>query len=118
MTAGAHAHAFYREVAKYNDVFTLGKGGVPMLVQGAAGSVLPVWSSRSRAEKIVANASGFSGLTILGMPWDEFEKTQVPQLERQSILLGINWGGKAANGYEVAPQFVTESVRSAREHEV
>lgn len=116
MTAGAHAHAFYREVAKVDDVFTLGKDGTPMLVSGAAGSVLPVWSSRSRAEKVLATVSGYDGMTVLGMPWSEFEKNQLPELECEGILLGVNWAGKAANGYELPPHMVMESVRAAKKH--
>lgn len=86
-----------------------------MLVQGTAGSVLPVWSSRSRAEKVVANVSGFRGLQVLGMPWSEFEKAQLAQLAKQGILLGVNWAGKGANGYELPPTMVAESIRGVRE---
>jgi uncharacterized protein DUF2750 len=115
MTAGAHAHAFYRDAAKFNDVFTVARDGAPMLVDGASGPVLPVWSSRSRAAKIVATVPGYSDLVVVGMPWDEFERTQLPELEREGILLGVNWAGKNANGYELAPRLVAANVRAASE---
>jgi hypothetical protein len=114
MVAGAHAHAFYRDVAKYNDVWTVGVEGQPAIVESVTGPVQPVWSTRSRVEKIVASVAGYKHCTILGMPWDEFERLYLEQFERAGIGLGLNWSGSKANGYEMPVRAVAASIAEVR----
>jgi hypothetical protein len=118
MVAGAHAHAFYRDVAKHNDVWTIGLNGQPVMVDSAAGPVQPVWSTRGRVEKVIASVPGYKHCTVLGMPWDEFERLYLDHFERSGISLGLNWSGSNANGYEVPVRAVAASVAEARKADV
>ena len=114
MVAGAHAHKFFKEVASTNSVWTLGHGESPVFIESSGTRVQPLWSSRKRVEKIVATAKGYEKCTILGMDWSQFESMWIEHLSKEGVLLGINWSGPNANGYEMLPRLVAESVRAAR----
>ena len=115
MVAGAHAHKFFRDVAKTNSVWTVGLGDNPVTVESNGVRVQPLWSSRSRVVKIIANVKAYSGCTVLGIKWNELERLWLDLLVQDGVLLGLNWSGPSANGYEMPASLVAQSVKAARD---
>jgi hypothetical protein len=64
---------------------------------------MPFWSLRSRAERIVADVSAYTGFDIVSILVDEWRERWLPGLIRDGLRVGLDWSGDSATGYEVAP---------------
>jgi hypothetical protein len=73
-----------------------------------------MFSSRKRAEKLIATVRGYSHIVVLGTDWSEFERLWLAVLTERGTLLGLNWSGPNASGYEMPANLVAESVRAAK----
>lgn len=114
MVSSAQAHAFYREVAQKKAVWTIGDGeNVQTVVSKDGCRVMPLWSSRSRVERIIKNVSGYSGFIPLGCSWSNFLKNWVRELDRQGVQVGVNWSGAKATGFEFPASVVAAQVKAA-----
>jgi Protein of unknown function (DUF2750) len=57
---------------------------------------MPFWSSRSRVEKIIASVPAYADFRPLRLTLDEFQSGWLDDLERDGLLIGINWSGPNA----------------------
>ncbi len=115
--AASQASAFYREVATTRVVWTVrDKDGFPAPITSSGKRAQPFWSSRSRAERIIKSVPGYSGFEPFEVSWDEFCKKWVPSLSKDGILIGVNWSGKYARGYDLEPEQLVKYVRTAIEN--
>ena len=113
------AHAFYREVARSGRVWVLQHvehHQLPILaVHGH--EVTPVWSSETRLKKVRPRLG--PRLQIEHRPkevaWEGFRDVLVPGLDAEGVLLGLNWSGQKAVGYDLAGASVVQAVEAARE---
>jgi Protein of unknown function (DUF2750) len=115
-TTVAQAAAFYREVAEHGSLWTIrDAGGFPQPRNGDGVRVQPFWSLRSRAELVVATVPAYAQFEIVELAWDVFEARWVPGLKRDGVLVGVNWSGSRATGYDVSPEDVVKNVETARD---
>jgi hypothetical protein len=115
-TAAAQAAAFYREVAKHGSVWTIRDAmGFPQPKGFDGIRSQPFWSLRSRAERVVASVPAYAGFEVVELPWHVFEAQWVPGLTRDGVLVGVNWSGPNAKGYDVSSEDVVRNVEGARE---
>jgi hypothetical protein len=81
----------------------------------------PFWSSLARACKIIAGVPVYRGFEPYEIDWDSFRDRWLPGLKRDGALIGVNWSGPLARGYDVESDTVREAVefhiRSARNAE-
>lgn len=111
--SGAQAWAFYRDVAKNRVVWTIeDEGGYPAPKNYAGVRAQPFWSSRSRVEKIIRNVPAYGSFRPVEIAWSEFESNWVPSLLSDGLLMGVNWSGPAARGYDMPPDRVLASIRT------
>ena len=116
MVAGAHANKFYADVARSNSVWTVGdKNAIPVTALSNGRRVLPLWSTRRRVEKIVTAVPGYSECVVLGCSWDNFLDNWAEPLKKDGVLVGINWSGSRANGYEMPVELLVKAVDSAKQ---
>jgi hypothetical protein len=109
--SASQAAAFYREVALAGAVWTIrDAGGFPAPKDSEGRRAQPFWSSRSRAEKVVATVAAYSSFSIVEIAWTEFSERWIPGLARDGILVGVNWSGARATGYDVEPAEVLANV--------
>jgi len=110
-TAGIHAHAFYKGVATERKVWTIkDSGGFPAPKTSDGRRSQPFWSSLSRVEKIIQTVPAYSGFETHEISWETFKDKWIPGLTRDKLLMGLNWSGKAAMGYDIEPSSVLESI--------
>jgi hypothetical protein len=74
--------------------------------------VQPFWSSRSRAERIINSVPAYAGFTPVEVRWDEFRTQWVPDLTADGLLVGVNWSGTNATGYDIEPDNLERSVQA------
>jgi hypothetical protein len=109
--AASQAAAFYREVAKTRKVWTIRDAGGYPAPKGTDGKrAQPFWSSRSRVERIIETVPAYAGFSPDEISWEKFCSNWVPGLTRDGLLVGVNWSGKRARGYDLEPSQVERSV--------
>jgi hypothetical protein len=106
-----HANAFYKDVAKNRKVWSIrDKGGVPAPKGDVGKRAMPFWSTIQRAQKVVANSEAYSGFDTFELSWDVFRDKWLVGLEQDGLLVGVNWSGQTAVGYDVEPATVKEAI--------
>jgi hypothetical protein len=102
--AAAQAAAFFTEAVASGTVWTLkDEGGYPAPMNGSGQRAQPFWSKQSRAQKIVDNAPAYAGFQVVAVPLAEFEGEWLGELQRDGLLVGVNWSGKRVLGYDYPP---------------
>jgi len=115
--AASQAWAFYREVADTRVVWTVrDEGGFPAPMTSSGKHAQPFWSSRSRVERIIKTVPAYSGFEPHEVSWEDFCSTWVPDLVEDGLLVGVNWSGKRAVGYDIDPQNLVRSVDAVIEN--
>ncbi len=105
--AASQCSAFARDVAKHGLVWTVrDDGGFPAPKTTDGNRAMPFWSSLSRVDRIIATVPAYAGFQPFQISWDLFRDNWLPGLERDGILVGVNWSGPRALGYDVAPKDV------------
>lgn len=114
--AGSQAAAFYREVAENAALWTIrDENGFPAPLTQGGKRALPFWSSRARAEKIVKTVAAYSGFEVMPVSWQDFCEQWVPGLSEDGLLVGVNWSGARALGYDLEPEELAANVRMRME---
>ncbi|PYI66323.1 DUF2750 domain-containing protein [Arthrobacter livingstonensis] len=113
--SAAHASAFYDEVLGYRTVWAISDvNGYPAPRNGDGHRSMPFWSAKSRAERITASLDAYKEFSVVSIALDEWRSRWLPGLDADGILVGLNWSGTHATGYDVAPTEVMVSL-STRE---
>ena len=100
--ASAHAAAFRREVSTERQVWTLLEDDSYIAPHKPDGTrAMPFWSKGSRAKLVVDQVAAYHGLTIVSCALEPWLTDLLPWLAEQSVLVGINWSGERALGYDV-----------------
>jgi ABC-type phosphate/phosphonate transport system substrate-binding protein len=111
--AGSQAWAFYREVAEKRVVWTVrDAGGFPAPKNSSGERAQPFWSSRSRVEKIIATVPAYANFEPYEISWEYFCAKWVPGLTEDGLLVGVNWSGPRAKGYDLEPGKLQEYVQN------
>jgi hypothetical protein len=111
--AAAQAWAFYREVAKSRVLWTLrDDGGYPAPKTSSSKRTQPFWSSRARVELIIKTVPAYAGFWPVEVTWPDFCIRWVPGLVRDGLLVGVNWTGERAVGYDIEPAEVLSNVEA------
>jgi hypothetical protein len=114
MPAASQAAAFYRQVADHGVVWTIrDAGGYPAPINSDGARAQPFWPSSSRVERIIASVPAYKGFLAVEISLDVFLDRWVPGMARDGILVGVNWSGDRAAGYDIAPEQVAENIRGA-----
>ena len=112
--SASQAAAFYLEVAEHRRVWTIRDSrGIPAPLGDQGLRVMPFWSSSDRAETVIGNVPAYSGFVPVELSWIEFRDRWLPGLARDELLVGVNWSGARATGYDVEPAVVREAVEAA-----
>jgi hypothetical protein len=82
--------------------------GIPAPSNAEGIRAMPFWSTRSRVEKVIASVPAYAGFRSRELPLEEFRTRWLDGLERDGLLVGINWSGGRATGYDVQPRDVRE----------
>lgn len=111
--SAAQAAAFYRELAKRGSVWTIRDGDgypAPLGYHGPQGDqprrAQPFWSTRSRAEGIIANVAAYRNFEAVEIDVAAFRAKWLPDMAREGLFVGLNWSGPRETGYDVEPETV------------
>lgn len=99
--SAAHATVFYDEIIRNGEVWGIcDAGGIPAPLNGDGERSMPFWSLRSRAEQVIANVPDYRDFEPMAIPLEVWRTRWIDGLEGDGILVGLNWTGVRANGYD------------------
>ena len=105
--AAANAAAFVAEALRHGEVWAIrDAGGFPAPTGDAGGRVMPFWSTRRRAERVIETVPAYGGFEPEALPLHVFRQRWLPGLERDGLKVGLNWAGAWATGYDLTPSNV------------
>ena len=109
--SAAHADAFYEEALIVGAVWALrDDNGFPAPENVDGQRAMPFWSKDTRAATVVKVVEAYGGFQVVRIPLAEWRDRWLPGLARDGLLVGLNWSGGRATGYDVAPLDVEESL--------
>ncbi|KAB8190601.1 DUF2750 domain-containing protein [Nonomuraea phyllanthi] len=99
--SGVEAAAFFRDVASHRTVWTVqDENGCPAPMTPSGRRSMPFWSSLSRAKKIIKTTPTYVAMEPREISVDEWMHEWLPGLKRDGLLIGINWSGPRAVGWD------------------
>ena len=102
--SAAHASEFYDESLREAAAWGVrGVDGFPAPRNSDGVRAMPFWSLRTRVERIIATVDAYAGLEPVEIPLQEFRDRWLPGLESDGLLVGLNWSGSRATGFDVTP---------------
>lgn len=102
--SATHATVFYEEILKNGEVWAIrDAGGLPAPLNGDGDRSMPFWSLRSRAERVIANVPDYRDFEPMAIRLDAWRTRWIDGLEGDGILVGLNWTGARATGYDFRP---------------
>lgn len=103
----AQATRFYQEILVHQEVWGIrDSGGFPAPFNGDGERSMPFWSLKSRLEKVISSVPDYQTFDAVALPLDVWRTRWIDGLERDGILVGLNWSGTRATGYDVHPRDV------------
>lgn len=106
-TSAAQATHFFNEIAAHKCVWAIrDDGGFPVPMNRSGERAMPFWSLESRARKIIATVPAYKDFSTERLSLQEFTENWLPGLEQDALLVGINWSGDRATGYDMEPKEV------------
>lgn len=106
MTASAaQAAAFYDEARRGHAVWTIrDANGIPAPINTDGVRSMPFWSMRSRADRVIHHVDAYAASEPVEVSLDEFRQRWLPGLARDGLLVGLDWAGTRATGYDLTPE--------------
>lgn len=105
--SGAHRAAFRREAAQQGQVFAIrDPEGFPAPAGEDGRRAVPFWSKVTRAQLIVRQVPAYRGFEVVPIPVEEWLSTWMTRLQHDGLLVGVNWAGANATGYDLTPEQV------------
>ncbi len=109
--AAAQAASFFAEIVKHDEVWAIrDEGGFPAPLTGSGERAMPFWSLESRARKVIDTVDAYQGFETCRLSLGEFVNKWVSGMEQDGLLVGINWSGARAQGYDMTPAEVRAGI--------
>jgi Protein of unknown function (DUF2750) len=111
----AQAAAFFKEVAVTGAVWGIRDAdGFPAPAGTDGRRAMPFWSTTARAERVIATVGAYAGFEPVRISVAKWMQRWLPGLERDRLLVGINWSGDRAHGYDLDTAEVLNRLRTHR----
>ena len=102
--SAAHKAAFRREVPREGRVFSIRDSrGFPASRYADGTRAIPFWSKASRARKVIDQVAAYEDFDVVEIDLDAWHSRWLPDLRGDGYLVGINWAGARATGYDMTP---------------
>lgn len=113
--AASQAAAFYRDVAVSRKIWTVEDAqGTPAPLTASGRRAMPFWSTLSRVRRIIRTVPAYSAFQPREIQWSEFLTAWLPDLKADKYLVGVNWSGPRAKGYDIEPDDLIRNVETTR----
>ncbi|MCC5917776.1 MAG: DUF2750 domain-containing protein [Cryomorphaceae bacterium] len=102
--SASQASIFYRDVEATGKTWTTrDENGFPAPKNRDGIRSMPFWSSKSRVDRIIKNVPAYESFEPVEFDLTEFYDYWLQELKSAELMVGINWSGKQAVGYDLNP---------------
>lgn len=110
--SAAQASQFYQEAVEKSEVWTVkDEGGFPAPLNGEGKRAMPFWSSGERVRKIIKSVNAYAGFEPFVISLQDFMNDWLPSLQEDGLLIGVNWSGARATGYDLTPDEMLQALK-------
>jgi hypothetical protein len=103
--AATMVDAFYREVLDAGEVWMVrDDAGYPAPLGRDGVRRMPFWSTRGRAQRVIDQVPAYGGMWPAAVSYEHWRTKWLAELDKDGLLVGLNWSGKAAVGYDLSVQ--------------
>ncbi len=114
--SASQAAIFYRDVEKSHKLWTLkDKDGFPAPKNKNSIRTMPFWSSKPRVELIIQKVDAYKDFEPVEVDLERFYNYWLKELKSAGQLVGINWSGKRATGYDLPPEILIDWINKIRQ---
>ncbi|NDK05859.1 hypothetical protein LKM2_1831 [Leptospira kirschneri serovar Mozdok] len=107
--SSAQFHQFFIEIKKHKKVWTLrDESGFSSPITISGKRAMPFWSSLNRVQTVIDHVDAYSLFKTYEISFQNFMDRWLPGLKNDNLLVGINWTGSEATGYDLEPEKVLE----------
>lgn len=100
--SSAQAAAFFAEVLETGILWTVrDDNGFPAPLNSDGERAQPFWSSEARVCRIISSVAGYARLQAEQLNVASWHERWLPGLQRDGILVGLNWTGDRATGFDL-----------------
>lgn len=115
--SASQAAAFFVEVSSTGRLWTVrDDGGYPAPINTEGRRSAPFWSSEARVRRVIANVPAYGGFVVDELDLDTWRTRWLPGLRRDGLLVGLNWTGPRATGYDLSPDDVLARLAWSADH--
>jgi hypothetical protein len=112
--SASQAAAFFVEVTRTGHLWTVrDDGGYPAPMDADGRRSAPFWSSEARVRRVIANVPAYAGFVPDELDLTGWRDRWLPGLRRDGLLVGLNWTGPRATGYDFTPDEVLARLAAA-----
>lgn len=109
--SAAQADAFYAEALRAQKVWTVrDASGFPAPANRDGHRAQPFWSRRSRAEHVIESVHAYAVMEVVEIEIDVWRSRWLPGMARDGLLVGLNWSGERATGFDLQPAEVERNL--------
>lgn len=113
-TSAIQLTTFCKEVAQSKIVWAIkDMNGFPAPAGTDGKRTMPFWSSQARTLHLISIASQFAGFEPVPLSWEVFCDRWLPGLEQDGLMVGVNWVGATAPGFDMHPAELKRNVEAA-----
>lgn len=103
---------FFDDVIKSRIVWAIkDEDGFPAPENAEGRRAMPFWSTLNRVNGIIAKVPAYRGFQPYEITLDMFIEKWLPGLRKDRLLVGVNWTGPNATGYNEAPDKVLKTIK-------
>ncbi len=115
--SASQATKFYQEAVEKSEVWTVkDENGFPAPMNGDGKRVMPFWSSKTRVLTIIETVAAYKAFEPFSMSIEDFISKWIPGLKKDGLLVGVNWSGIKAVGYDLKPDDLLIALKNQMEN--
>ncbi len=112
--SASQAAAFFVEVVRTGRLWTVrDDGGYPAPMDADGRRAAPFWSSEARVRRVIANVPAYVAFVPDELDLTTWRTRWLPGLQRDGLLVGLNWTGPRATGYDFTSDEVLARLAAA-----
>lgn len=108
---------FFSEAVSGQAVWSIADDqGHPAPVSGDGKRSIPFWSKESRAARVVDHVDAYRDFKVVRIDLDAWKSRWLPGMTEDGLLVGLNWSGERATGFDVEPADAKQRLAHTEAH--
>ena len=111
-TSATQSHRFVSAICRTKVLWSIeDAAGFPAPKTASGHRAMPFWSTLLGAKSIVRNAKAYAAFAPVEIPLEDFMGEWLPRLHQDGLVVGIDWSGARAVGFDIAADALLATLR-------